>query len=342
VQAEQGLRHPGDLTPRAHGARGAGLRALLSADAWGKGGLVRFTTMVNVRTHFLFFFRLAKLRFWQQRHQGSRCSCGEEPRLRVCPPSPCERRAARPMAARGEAFVEYQRPGLSGRTHKSSLDLPAPPACGRSSPDMRPARWSSHGHIRFRRDDVDDPAWRREQVRCWGKVPDVRRGRRELTARPAVARSSPPRGWRRSACARHGGSPTKRSSSKRSAAGQRAGAPRALPPPTRPAPAALALSQCAAVGPFCCADPSRGACCRGYLTSVILGTAPESPCAYPPGWRRSTGLKVTGSARDPVDEAAVKLAFLGFPWQYAYYGAPPPCASTLRHAGACSEPFRGL
>ena len=168
------------------------------------------------------------------------------------------------------------------------------------------------------------------------------RGRRELTARPAVARSSPPRGWRRSACARHGGSPTKRSSSKRSAAGQRAGAPRALPPPTRPAPAALALSQCAAVGPFCCADPSRGACCRGYLTSVILGTAPESPCAYPPGWRRSTGLKVTGSARDPVDEAAVKLAFLGFPWQYAYYGAPPPCASTLRHAGACSEPFRGL
>lgn len=60
--------------------------------------------------------------------------------------------------------------------------------------------------------------------------------------------------------------------------------------------------------------------CRGYLTSVILGAAPEGPCAYPPGWRRSTGLKVTGSARDPVDEAAIKLAFLGFPWQYAYYG----------------------
>jgi hypothetical protein len=70
------------------------------------------------------------------------------------------------MAARNEAFVEYQRPSLSTRTHKSSLDLPTPPACGRSSPDMRPARWSSHGHIRFRRDDVDDPAWRREQVRC--------------------------------------------------------------------------------------------------------------------------------------------------------------------------------
>jgi hypothetical protein len=40
------------------------------------------------------------------------------------------------MAARNEAFVEYQRPSLSTRTHKSSLDLPTPPACGRSSPDM--------------------------------------------------------------------------------------------------------------------------------------------------------------------------------------------------------------
>lgn len=44
---------------------------------------------------------------------------------------------------------------------------------------------------------------------------------------------------------------------------------------------------------------------------------------YPPGWRRSTGLRVTGSARDPVDEAAVRLAFLGHPWQYAYYGIDP-------------------
>ena len=71
------------------------------------------------------------------------------------------------MAARGEAFVEYQRPGLSGRTHKSSLDLPAPPACGRSSPDMRPARWSSHGHIRFRRDDL-------QKVSKWPRAADSR------------------------------------------------------------------------------------------------------------------------------------------------------------------------
>eukprot|EP00802_Teleaulax_amphioxeia_P011195 Tamp_11225.p2 GENE.Tamp_11225~~Tamp_11225.p2 ORF type:complete len:154 (+),score=15.73 Tamp_11225:36-464(+) len=142
---------------------------------------------------------------------------------------------------------------------------------------MRPARWSSHGHIRFRRDDVDDPAWRREQFPAERLAP------------------------------------------------QRVRAPWGVPDE--------ALIQ-QKVGGW----TAR----RGYLTSVILGTAPESPCAYPPGWRRSTGLKVTGSARDPVDEAAVKLAFLGFPWQYAYYGAPPPCASTLRHAGACSEPFRGL
>ena len=122
-----------------------------------------------------------------------------------------------------------------------------------------------------------------------------------------VALSSPPRAWRLSACAHHGVSQTRRSSSKRSAAGQRAGAD--------------LLQPCAlASNGFVCADSSRVTCCRGYLTSVILGTAPESPCAYPPGWRRSTGLKVTGSARDPVDEAAVKLAFLGFPWQYAYYG----------------------
>ena len=68
---------------------------------------------------------------------------------------------------------------------------------------------------------------------------------------------------------------------------------------------------------------------------MILGTAPESPCAYPPGWRRSTGLKVTGSARDPVDEAAVKLAFLGFPWQYSYYGVCP--GSAARRVGRLLE-----
>jgi len=49
------------------------------------------------------------------------------------------------------------------RTHIHNLDLPAPPTCGRSSPEMRPAHWSSHGHIRFRRDTVDDPSCR-EQV----------------------------------------------------------------------------------------------------------------------------------------------------------------------------------
>lgn len=77
------------------------------------------------------------------------------------------------MSAANGAFVEYQRPDLSGRTHKSSRALGEPPTCGRSSPDLRPASWSSHGHIRFRRDGVDDPAWRREQVRLHILVPFV-------------------------------------------------------------------------------------------------------------------------------------------------------------------------
>jgi hypothetical protein len=68
------------------------------------------------------------------------------------------------MSMTTEAFVEYQRPDLSGRTHKSSRGDREPPTGGRSSPEMRPASWSSHGHIRFRRDGIEDPSWRREQV----------------------------------------------------------------------------------------------------------------------------------------------------------------------------------
>ena len=107
----------------------------------------------------------------------------------------------------------------------------------------------------------------------------------------------------RNAPARRGACQMKRSYSKRSAAGLPAGA--------------LLPWLCISLRHLTCD------CCRGYLTSVILGVAPESPCAFPPGWRRSTGLDVTGSARDPVDEAAIRLAFLGVPWQYAYhaYGA---------------------
>jgi hypothetical protein len=67
------------------------------------------------------------------------------------------------MHKASEAFTEPAS-ATSGRTHRHSLDLPEPPTCGRSSPDMRPTAWSSHGSIRFRRDTVDDPAWRREQV----------------------------------------------------------------------------------------------------------------------------------------------------------------------------------
>ncbi len=67
------------------------------------------------------------------------------------------------MHQASEAFTEPAS-ATSGRTHRHSLDLPDPPTCGRSSPDMRPIAFSSHGNIRFRRDTVDDPAWRREQV----------------------------------------------------------------------------------------------------------------------------------------------------------------------------------
>jgi hypothetical protein len=43
------------------------------------------------------------------------------------------------------------------------------------------------------------------------------------------------------------------------------------------------------------------------------------------------GLDVTGSARDPVDEAAIRLAFLGVPWQYSYHGyAHGKCNSLFR------------
>jgi hypothetical protein len=167
--------------------------------------------------------------------------------------------------------VEYAPAALSARTHKHSLDLPEPPSCGRCSPDMQPAHWSSNGHIRFRRDTVDDPAFRRESF-------------------PA-AKLSP----------------------------QRPHAPWGVPEE--------ALIQ-QKVGGWTVR--------RGYLTSVILGVAPESPCAFPPGRRRSTGLRVTGAARDPVDDTAVRLAAKGYPlrwcgatgaWQYAFVHPPSPRAT---------------
>lgn len=55
VQAEQGLRHPGDLTPRAHGARGAGLRRCSAADAWVAWYDLRQWSTSGFRTHFSFF-----------------------------------------------------------------------------------------------------------------------------------------------------------------------------------------------------------------------------------------------------------------------------------------------
>ena len=172
-------------------------------------------------------------------------------------------------------FAEYEHPQLAARTHKHSLNTPEPPPCGRSSPchDVRTAHWSSHGHIRFRRDGVDDPAMRRESFPAAPLAP------------------------------------------------QRTRAPWGVPEE--------ALLQQRFGG-----RTAR----RGYLTSVILGTAPEGS-AHPTKWRRSKALQVTGATRDPIDEAAVRLAFLGVPWQYAYCGIEPAARpSTPDGSGEAEKP----